>query len=273
MRGAHVGSPPGSPLSGAHARGGARAARGVHPRPARARHERAGHRPGPRGRPHRVAAHGPHRPHHEPRVLRPLVARLRRPRRQPPGLAGRRRAGPRRACRRAHGPLRVRGDPRPRHPRGDGAGALQREPHPGAAHLPQAALGGDLDRHRRPVRRRGADHRHRRRARVARRAGAARDGGRAQDAAGRRRGRRHVRHVRQRRSAPCSSRSSCSSSSTAPRSLVPVALASVDRVRGAHRPGRRRPGVRDARRRRAAAAARSPSTSAWARSSASRRCS
>ena len=46
----------------------------------------------------------------------------------------------------------------------------QREPHPGAHDVPQAAVGGDRDRHRRPVRRRGADHRHRRRARLADRA-------------------------------------------------------------------------------------------------------
>ena len=41
---------------------------------------------------------------------------------------------------------------------------------PRARDVPQAALRGDRDRHRRAVRRRGADHRHRRRARLARRA-------------------------------------------------------------------------------------------------------
>ena len=34
--------------------------------------------------------------------------------------------------RRLHGALRLGGDPRTRHPRSDGAGALQREPHPAA---------------------------------------------------------------------------------------------------------------------------------------------
>ena len=51
--------------------------------------------------------------------------------------------------RRPDGALRLEGDPRPRHPRGDGAGALQREPHPAAHDVPEAALGGDRDRHRR----------------------------------------------------------------------------------------------------------------------------
>ena len=41
---------------------------------------------------------------------------------------------------------------------------------PRADDVPQAAVGGDRDRHRRPVRRGGPDHRHRRRARLAARA-------------------------------------------------------------------------------------------------------
>ena len=50
--------------------------------------------------------------------------------RQPPRLRGDRGAGRRRHHRRHHGALRLAGDPRPRHPRGDGAGAHEREPHP-----------------------------------------------------------------------------------------------------------------------------------------------
>ena len=53
-----------------------------------------------------------------------------------------------------------------------------------------------VDRHRRALRRRGPDHRDRRRARLARRAGAARHGRRAQDAARRRRRRGHGGDVR-----------------------------------------------------------------------------
>ncbi len=103
-------------------------------------------------------------------VLRPLVDRRSRRRR---GTTWARLVDPRprrrRRDRRAHGALRLARHPRPRHPRGDGAGAHQREPHPGARHVPEAAVGGDRDRHRRAVRRRRADHRHRRRARLARR--------------------------------------------------------------------------------------------------------
>ena len=74
----------------------------------------------------------------------------------------------------------------------------QREPHPAAHDVPQAAVGGDRDRHRRPVRRRGADHRHRRRARLARSASSLHDHRRrAQDAARRRRRGGHGGDVRQ----------------------------------------------------------------------------
>ena len=129
------------------------------------------------------------------------------------------------ADRRADGALRLAGDPRPRHPRGDGAGAAQREPHPAAHDVPQAAVGGDRDRHRRPVRRGGADHRHRRRARLAPRAVAARHRRRAQDAARRRRRGAAWRRRSAARCRRCCWRSSCCCSSTAPRSLIPVALA------------------------------------------------
>ena len=48
------------------------------------------------------------------------------------GAVGDRGPGDRRPDRRRDGALRLAGDPRPRHPRGDGAGAAQREPHPAA---------------------------------------------------------------------------------------------------------------------------------------------
>ena len=105
-----------------------------------------------------------------------------------------------------------------------------------------------------------------------RRTGAARLGGGAQDAARGRRRRRHVGDVRPRRSAPCCWPSSSSCSSTAPRSLVPVALACAAAC-GAHmalvgsEPAFAMPIVE--RR----AARRSPCTSASALSSASSRCS
>ena len=60
----------------------------------------------------------------------------------------------------------------------------------------QAALGGDLDRIGRAVRRRGADHHDRRRVRVARRAVLSSHERRAQDAARRGRGGGHVGDVR-----------------------------------------------------------------------------
>ena len=67
----------------------------------------------------------------------------------------------------------------------------QQEPHPRAHDVPQAAVGGDRDRHGRSVRRRGADHRDRRRARFARRPARADERQRAEDPA---RGRRRSRH-------------------------------------------------------------------------------
>ena len=158
---------------------------------------------------------------------------------------------------RRDGALRIGGDPRARDPRGDGAGALQREPHPRAAHVPEAAVGRDCHRHRRPVRRRGADHRNRRRARFARRAASARLGRRAKDAARRRGGRGNVGHVRGagQRGAP---------GRRAPALRVPRSLARAGRarerrgLRDAHRHSsarRRRSRCRPSRRRRRAALA------------------
>ena len=70
------------------------------------------------------------------------------------------------------------------------------EPDLAAGGAGQAAVGGDRHRHRRTVRRRGADHRHRRRAGVAGGAGAPRLAGGAQDPARLRRGGGHVGHLR-----------------------------------------------------------------------------
>ena len=87
----------------------------------------------------------------------------------------------------AAGPV-VADHPRPRHPRGHGGGADEAQ-QGGAPHgRRQAAVGRGGHRHRRPVRRRGPDHRDRRRPRLAHRPGAAHLGQRAQDPAGLRRG-------------------------------------------------------------------------------------
>ena len=56
------------------------------------------------------------------------------------GAVGDRHSGDRRPRRRRHGPLRQQGHPRPRHPRGDGAGAAEPEPHPAADDVSQTAL-------------------------------------------------------------------------------------------------------------------------------------
>ena len=73
--------------------------------------------------------------------------------------------------------------PGPRHPRGDGGGPHPAQPRVAPHRGRQAAVGRRRDRHRRPVRRRGPDHRHRRRDRLAARSGDPRVGQRAQDPA------------------------------------------------------------------------------------------
>ena len=84
-----------------------------------------------------------------------------------------------------------------------------------------------LDRLRRAVRRRGPDHHDRRRVRLADRAVLSPHRRRAQDAARRRRGRRHVRDVRRARSPRRCSPSSCCCSSGSRAASIPVALASA----------------------------------------------
>ena len=154
------------------------------------------------------------------------------------------------------------GHPRARHPRGDGAGALQREPHPRAHDVPEAALGGGLDRDGRALRRRGTDHRDRA-ARSARSS--------ARSCASPPRSARRCSPPAPRRACPRRSASPVSAVLLAielllfeyrPRSLIPVALASAAAcgahmalvgsaagLRDAHggRPGRR--GARGLRRR------------------------
>ena len=164
---ATTGGLPVSPSMGPALDAAARAAH--HPR-GRSRgllHQRAFDRRRVRRGPHRRALAVAHRIRHEHRVLQRFSTAARVAGRPSPRLARGLRAGARRHHRRAHGALRLEGDSRPRHSRGDGAGADQREPHPAAHHVPQAAVGGDRDRHRRTVRRRRPDHRHRRRARLA----------------------------------------------------------------------------------------------------------
>ena len=69
----------------------------------------------------------------------------------------------RRADHRPDGALRLGADPRPRHPRSDRGDPDQRQPRRAEGRDAEAALVGDLDRVRRAVRRRGADHHDRRR--------------------------------------------------------------------------------------------------------------
>ena len=70
----------------------------------------------------------------------------------------------------ADGALRLGAHPRPRHPRSDRVDPHQRQPRRAARRAAQAAVVGDLDRLRRPVRRRRTDHHDRRRVRLADRA-------------------------------------------------------------------------------------------------------
>ena len=65
------------------------------------------------------------------------------------------------------GAVRLGEDPRPRHSRGDRSDPDRPQPHPAQGRAAQAALVGHLHRHRRPVRRRRADHHDRRRVRLA----------------------------------------------------------------------------------------------------------
>ena len=78
----------------------------------------------------------------------------------------------RRADRRADGAVWVREDPRPRHPRGDRDHPLRRKQAVAQGRAAEASVVGGLDRQRRAVRRRGADHHDRRRDRLAVRAAA-----------------------------------------------------------------------------------------------------
>ena len=161
------------------------------------RRTRAGARRAPR--PHRwgrrLGARPPHRPGHQPGSLPPVGlggAVVHRARPQPADPAdgdGR--------CPRRHAARQVgAGDPRPRHPRGDGGGARAQSRIAPRTAVAKPHVGRDRHRHRGPVRRRGPDHRDRRRDRLAPRAGPPGLAVRAQDPARQRRGGRHGGDVR-----------------------------------------------------------------------------
>ena len=76
--------------------------------------------------------------------------------RQSPGGLGGAGADDRRPGDRPDGALRLGEDPRPRHPRGAGSHPHRPQPRRAQGRRAQAGLLGDLHRHRRPVRRRGA---------------------------------------------------------------------------------------------------------------------
>ncbi len=76
-------------------------------------------------------------------------------------------------------------------------GADQSQPHSGQDHFLETRFGGRGDRHRRTVRRRRADYRHRRRAGLAVRSILSHHAGRTTNAVGRRRRGRHVGDLRQ----------------------------------------------------------------------------
>ena len=90
-----------------------------------------------------------------------------------------------------------------------------REPDLAEDHVPQAALRGDRDRHGRPIRRRGTDHRDGRRARLADRPVHSRHRRRAKDRCSPPAPRRAWRRRSAVRSPRCCSPSSCCCSSTA----------------------------------------------------------
>ena len=115
----------------------------------------------------------------------------------------------RRADHRADGAVRIGQDPRPRHSRGDRDDPLRRKQAVAQGRAAEAAVLGGLDRQRRAVRRRGADHHDRRRDRLAVRPAVPPQRRRAQDAAGRRRDGGHDRDFRHARSRRSCWRSSC----------------------------------------------------------------
>ncbi len=128
------------------------------------------------------------RQYHQPRLLPSTQLDAGVAGRQPPRLVGRAGADGRRAHHRPDGALRLGEDPRPRHPRGDGGDPHRPKPDERQSRGAEAAVLGDLDRHRRSVRRRGPDHHDRRRVGLAVRPGLSSLGRGAEDAARRRRG-------------------------------------------------------------------------------------
>ena len=136
------------------------------------------------------------RAHHQPGLLPADRIRADRPRRPAPSVvADPRRADRRWAGRRPDGAIRIREDPRSWHAGSDRGDSHRWQPRRPADRDPQAAVRGDQHRHRRPVRRRRADHHDRRRDRLNLGSGPAPDRRRTQDFAGGRSRRRHGGHV------------------------------------------------------------------------------
>ena len=118
----------------------------------------------------RVGADPSHRPDHQPRALPAVGLEGAAVHRTSSRAADLHRGGAGRGHHQRAGASRRR-DQGARHPGNDGGRAHQGEPHRAAHRGREAGVGRDRDRHRRAVRRRGADHRHRRRARFTARAG------------------------------------------------------------------------------------------------------
>ncbi len=171
------------------------AARRLHHGPARRPADGSCHSRRPGQRRGRLDPAAPDRTLHEPGLSRPVFlcrpAHHHWPSRV--GIGGH--PGDRLPHHRPHGALRLRKDPRPRHPRSHGSHPDRQEPHPAEGGGAQARVVSGVHRHRRPVRRRRTHHHDGRRDRVA--AGADHPPGRrrTQDTPGRRRGGRHDGHL------------------------------------------------------------------------------
>ena len=175
-----------------------RPARRLHRRHPRRHSRRHGGAGGRDQRVRRPRAGAPHRFLHEPRLLPSLRHEVHSAECKRARAVGRRRSRRGRGDRGCDGAVRLREDPRPRHPGGAGSDSHRPEPHVREGRYPQAAVFRDLDRHGWTVRRRGADHHDGRRVRLVVRPGVPSVARRAEDAAGGGRGRRDgggVRHT------------------------------------------------------------------------------
>ncbi len=118
----------------------------------------------------RVGAAAPYRVDHQPAVVSPAFVGddfAGRGRHRP---AHHHHPGSRQPRHRGDGTVRLGQDPRPWHSRSDRGDPLRRQQTVAQGRDAEAAVVGDLDRHRRAVRRRGADHHDRRGDRLAVRA-------------------------------------------------------------------------------------------------------